>query len=130
MNAQLTDRILLATAAGGVLLTGLAFAIWGGQGALAAAVGATVATANWAATRFLGKASIGKGKNPLLALMGFKTMALALVCWLCITRFHLHFLGFTVGISALVLGVLLGPMLTPSSSEPSPTSADLPAEET
>ena len=87
---------------------------------------AGVATANWAATRFLGK-SIGKGKNPLLALMGFKTMALALVCWLCITRFHLHFLGFTVGISALVLGIVLGPMLTPN--EPSP-SAELPAEET
>jgi hypothetical protein len=129
MNAALTDRILLATAAGGVLLVGLAFAIWGGEGAIAAAVGATVATANWAATRFLGRASMGKGKNPLLALMGFKTMALALVCWLAITRFHLHFLGFTVGISALVLGIVLGPMLTPNAADSAATPAD-PAEET
>lgn len=127
MNAQLTDRILLATAAGGMLLVGLAFALWGAEGAIAAAVGAGVATANWAATRFLGKLAVGKGKNPLLALMGFKTMALALVCWLCITRFHFHFLGFTVGISALVLGIVLGPMLTPS--EPTSTPAELPAEE-
>lgn len=130
MNAALTDRILLATAAGGVLLVGLAFAIWGGEGAIAAAVGATVATANWAATRFLGRASMAKGKNPLLALMAFKTMALALICWLSITRFHLHFLGFTVGISALVLGIVLGPMLTPNSPDTTATSADRPAEET
>jgi hypothetical protein len=61
--------------------------------------------------------------------MGFKTMALALVCWLSITRFHLHFLGFTVGISALVLGIVLGPMLTPNAADSAATPAD-PAEET
>lgn len=120
MNPQLTDRILLATAAGGVLLVGVAFALFGGSAALAAAVGAVLALTNWVATRFLAKNAIAKGKGALLGLMGFKTATLGVLCWICITRLDLHFFGFTLGISALVIGVVLGPMLTPTPPAATP----------
>ena len=113
MNPQLTDRILLVTAATGLLLVGLAYAIWGGAAALGAAAGAGVAVLNWTIMRFLSRGmAAGKvTRGQFLAMTGMKTAGVMTLCWIAITRWGLSFDGFTVGIGALVLGVLVGPKL-------------------
>ncbi|MEM9069325.1 MAG: hypothetical protein AAGE52_12500 [Myxococcota bacterium] len=115
MNPHLTQRIVLATLASAVLLTGLAFAIWGATAALGAAVAGGIAAANWAAIRLL-SVRVAEGrirKSGFMVVLAFKSGVLMLLCWLCITRFGIDFNGFTLGMGALVLGVLGGSALTP-----------------
>ncbi|MEO0323409.1 MAG: hypothetical protein AAF447_10665 [Myxococcota bacterium] len=118
MSAYLDDRITTAMAAASVLLVAAAAALWGARGGLAAFAGAAVANLNWAALRWLAgrlrKAAAsgvpGAGRTPAL-LFVLKTGATLLAVWLLVTRFGLHFQGFTVGVSALVLGVTFGSLL-------------------
>ena len=55
MSPHVTQRILVCTALSALLLTGVAFAIWGTAGAVGALCAGLVASANWAATLFLSK---------------------------------------------------------------------------
>ena len=115
MNPHVTQRIFLATALSAVLLSLLAFAIWGAGAALGAAVAGGLAAANWGAIKVL-STRVAEGrfsKNGFMVALAFKSGVLMLLCWLCITRFGVDFNGFTLGIGALVLGVLAGSALTP-----------------
>ncbi len=121
MNPKLTHRILLATAASAVLLSGLAFAIWGAASAFGAAVAGLLAAANWGVIKVLSE-RVAKGrfsKNGFMVVLAFKLGALMLLCWLAITRFGVDFNGFTLGMGALVLGAIGGAALSePTVSTP------------
>ncbi|MEM1417639.1 MAG: hypothetical protein AAGH15_22265 [Myxococcota bacterium] len=113
MSAYLNDRITTVMAAASVVLVGLASVLWGAEGGLGACAGALVANLNWATLRVLTRriaraGTSGKGAAILFVL---KSGALLLAVWLLVTRFGLHFKGLTLGFSALVLGIALGPLL-------------------
>ena len=117
MSAFLHDRITTAMAATSVLLVVGAPAAWGATGGLAALAGAAVANMNWAALRWLSGAlrraaerGVPRAGRVPAMLFVLKTGATLLAVWLLVTRFGLHFRGFAVGFSALVLGVTLGPL--------------------
>ncbi len=130
MNPQLTQRILISTAACGAVLVLVAYALWGAPAAVGALVGGAVATMNALAMKFLvtmgttpaeGAADPKFMKGRLSILVGGKVVALMLICWLCITRWGVSFDGFTLGIGAMVLGILIGSKLTP----PAPAVAEV-----
>ncbi len=115
MNPHLTQRIFLATIASAVLLTLLAYAVWGSDAAIGAAVAGGVAAANWGAIFWMSD-RVAKGrfsKNGFMIAVAMKSGVLMALCWLSITRFGLDFNGFTLGIGALVLGVLVGNVMAP-----------------
>lgn len=115
MSPHVTQRILICTAASAVLLTGVAFAIWGGAAAIGALSAGVVASLNWAATLFLSKrliAGMFTRRGFGIALM-FKSASLLLLCWILVAQVGVDFNGFTLGIGSLVLGVLGGWALTP-----------------
>ena len=133
MSAFLDDRITTAMAAASVLLVAAATAAWGAAGGLGALAGAAVANVNWAALRWIAGALRraaergvpGAGRVPAM-LFVLKTGATLLAVWLLVTRLGLHFQGFTVGFSALILGVALGPLLggqTTGGTSPLPEEA-------
>ncbi len=125
MNNPLYDRIFALVVASGLLLTGIVYAIMGGTAAIGALAGAMVAVGNWMVIRWLiKKVNQQQSTGGAMVIFGFKTVSIMTLCWILITRVGLDVTGFMVGISALVIGVVAGPMLhTPSSA------GDLPATE-
>ncbi len=119
MNPQLTQRISLATALSAALLALLALALWGPEAGIAAILAGALAAANWGAIHWVCR-RVAEGRfrrNGLMVALAFKSGLLMLVCWLAIRRFGVDFNGFTLGMGALVLGVLAGPALTPPVAE-------------
>ena len=124
MNPKLTQTILLTTAVSGVVLVLVAYALWGTTAAVGAFVGGSIAVANAAAMKFLvavGTRPVGDAKHMrgrLVVMLFLKVTLLMLVCWLCITKWGVSFDGFTLGIGAMVLGILLGSKLAPPPAMP------------
>ena len=115
MSPHVTQRILACTAASALLLTGVAFALWGAAAAVGALAAGLVASANWAATLVLSKrlvAGMFTRRGFGIALM-FKSASLLLLCWILVAQIGVDFHGFTLGIGSLVLGVLGGWAMTP-----------------
>lgn len=127
MNTRLLDRIAHIVALSGVMLVLIAGLLYGAPGALGAFVGAVVANLNWMAIRWL-TTSVARQdirrKNRLMALLGFKTVAVLGICWLLLTRLGLDAHGFVIGVSALVIGVVVGPLTLSDSADESPQGAD------
>lgn len=125
MNTRLLDRIAHIVALSGVLLIVIAGLLYGLPGVLGAFVGAVVANLNWLAIRWL-TTSVARGdirrKNKLMVLLGFKTVAVLGMCWLLLTRLGLDARGFVIGITALVVGVVIGPLTLSDSVPESPAS--------
>lgn len=123
MNSQSPSKILSATVASSILLTLTAFAIWDEHAALGAAVAGVVACVNAYAIHWVTSKASTLNPGGLAGLVLFKTIALLVSCWICIVKIGVDFNGFTLGIGALVLGVLLGSALTPKASNVAETSA-------
>jgi hypothetical protein len=104
------DRIVVAAAASGAVLSGLAFLVGGVDVGIGALAGSAVATANWAAIRYLvGRALDRKAsKSSLILLLITKMTALFAVSYLVVVVGGVSALGFGVGVSALVLGLVIG----------------------
>ena len=107
MDSRLSDRITLVVAASGALLIMGAFALSGGRVALGALAGVGVAMANWFAFRFVAQKGLSRGT---LALLAGKTLFILFSAWVLITRLGLDANGLLVGISALVFGIVVGPL--------------------
>jgi hypothetical protein len=92
------------------MLTGLAFVLGGVAVGTGAAVGGVVAALDawaitWLASRILsGAGFIGRGFAA--ALLGAKLVILLAVCWALLARWGVDPLGFSVGLGALVIGML------------------------
>lgn len=111
MESRTLNRITLHVAAVGAVLSGGAFLVVGGAPAVGTLVGAVVAVANWLALRWvIGRVAKGSARTRavLMTLLALKMGALMAVCYALIVRFDVHAIGFTVGISSLVVGLLLG----------------------
>jgi hypothetical protein len=93
-----------------LVLAGLASVLGGASVGIGAAVGGVVATLDawaitWLASRIVnGAGFIGRGFAA--GLLGAKLVVLLAVCWALLARWGVDPLGFSVGLGALVLGML------------------------
>jgi hypothetical protein len=123
MSPKLSERITQVVAIAGAALVLLAFVLWGAQGALGAFAGALVAMANWGVIRWVALRVTGqhvRSGGRLYLLLGLKTAALMGVCWLLLTEVAIHPKGFMIGIGALVIGIVVGPLLMSEKADNSP----------
>jgi hypothetical protein len=93
-----------------LVLTGVAFVLGGVSIGTGAAIGGIVAgldawAITWLASRIVnGAGFIGRGLAA--GLLGAKLVLLLAVCWALLARWGVDPLGFSVGLGALVLGML------------------------
>ena len=110
MIDQLKTQTPRHVAVAALMLTGLAFVLGGAAVGTGAAVGGIVAALDawaitWLASRIVsGAGFIGRGFAA--ALLGAKLVILLAVCWALLARWGVDPLGFSVGLGALVLGML------------------------
>jgi len=92
------------------MLTGLAFVLGGASIGIGAAIGGVVAALDaWAITWLASRIVSGAGvidRGFAAALLGAKLVVLLAVCWALLARWGVDPLGFSVGLGALVLGML------------------------
>ena len=126
MNQKLLKRVTFVVVVSSVVLIALAGLLYGLDGVLGASAGAVVANLNWQAIRWLTErvtAQEVRSKGRLMVLATLKTTSLMAVCWLALTQVGLDSRSFIIGISALVVGVLVGPLsLSEALSETSDPS--------
>lgn len=103
------ERINLILAA---LITGLAGAIWGARGAIAAGVGALLAVADFwllvrIGSRLIASARAGSPSRGLTFLLMGKTMALFALVFIAIVVVHLDAIPFALGFSVFVVSIMM-----------------------
>ncbi len=110
MIDQLRTQTPRHVAVAALVLAGLGFVLGGPTIGFGAAVGGVVATLDawaitWLASRIVnGAGFIGRGFAA--ALLGAKLVVLLAVCWALLARWGVDPLGFSIGLGALVLGML------------------------
>ncbi len=108
------DKITFYIAALGGVATVLAFAVGGVRVGLGAFVGAGVALANWAFLRWLMHRMADQGtshRQRWMLLLTAKMIAMMMACWVLITGLGINPMGFVIGLSSLVLGVVVGALV-------------------
>ena len=103
------ERINLILAA---LLTGLAGALWGVRGAVAAGAGAALACADFwllvrIGSRLVAGARAGYPSRGLSFLLLGKTMALFALVFIAIAVLHLDAIPFALGFSVFVVSIMM-----------------------
>ncbi|MBW2162705.1 MAG: hypothetical protein GQ551_04945 [Myxococcales bacterium] len=110
MIDQLKTQTPRYVAVAALVLTGLGLVLGGVSIGIGAAVGGTVAALDawaitWLASRIIGGAGfIDRGFAA--GLLGAKLVVLLAVCWALLARWGVDPIGFSVGLGALVLGML------------------------
>jgi hypothetical protein len=125
---QRMTRPLLTIAA---ILVSLAYAIWGAERAVAAAVGAGVGLANWFALRWLMQRLVASGatqRGGVALLLVGKIGLLMAVVFVLISRLALDPVGIAFGLSVLFLGPVVAGLLSATTApiqslDPSAASA-------
>ncbi len=109
MNEAL-HRVTWTILASGAVVSGIAFALGGVATGVGALVGTGVATLNWLAIQQLVRSALGSGtgRSAVTILLFVKMAALFGLCYWLLAVLRVDVLGFTFGMSALVLGVLFG----------------------
>ncbi|NNE17265.1 MAG: hypothetical protein HKN10_02200 [Myxococcales bacterium] len=111
MIDQLKTQTPRYVAVSAIVLVGLAFVLGGPVVGIGAVVGGVVATLDawaitWLAKRIVtGAGFIGSGLAA--GLLGVKLVVLLAVCWALLARLGADPLGFSLGLGALVIGMLL-----------------------
>jgi len=107
---QLKTQTPRYVAVAALMLTGLAFVLGGASIGIGAAIGGVVAALDaWAITWLASRIVSGAGvidRGFAAALLGAKLVVLLAVCWALLARWGVDPLGFSVGLGALVLGML------------------------
>lgn len=111
MNKIATNRITISIVGLGILLAAVTYGVAGIYSGGSAAVGAIIAVANfylfgWIADQVV-KGSVRK-RTGLMFLLVVKMGALMALIYFLISRHWIEPIGFMVGISALVIGVIVG----------------------
>jgi hypothetical protein len=107
---QLKTQTPRYVAVSAIVLVGLAFVLGGTVVGVGAVIGGVVATLDawaitWLAKRIVtGAGFIGSGMAA--GLLGVKLVVLLAVCWALLARWGADPLGFSVGLGALVIGML------------------------
>ncbi|MGB5702138.1 MAG: hypothetical protein WBM48_04940 [Polyangiales bacterium] len=110
MIDQLKTQTPRYVAVSAIVLVGLAFVLGGTVVGVGAVIGGVVATLDawaitWLAKRIVtGAGFIGSGMAA--GLLGVKLVVLLAVCWALLARWGADPLGFSVGLGALVIGML------------------------
>ncbi len=110
MIDQLKTQTPRNVAVAALVLTGLGFVLGGVNVGIGAAIGGIVAVLDawaitWLASRIISAAGfIGRGFAA--GLLGAKLVVLLAVCWALLARWGVDPVGFSVGLGALVLGML------------------------
>ncbi len=116
MIDQLTTQTPRYVAVAAVLLAAIAYAIGGTEVGIGAAVGGLVAVVDaWAIIWLVSQILTGAGLSRAIAvaLLASKLIILLAVCWALLTRLAINPMGFSVGLGALVVGMLYaGAMLS------------------
>ena len=111
MIDQLKTQTPRYVAGSAIVLVGLAFVLGGTVVGTGALIGGVVATLDawaitWLARRIVtGAGFIGSGVAA--GLLGVKLVTLLAVCWALLARWGADPLGFSIGLGALVIGMLL-----------------------
>ncbi|MBZ0116517.1 MAG: hypothetical protein K8H88_05975 [Sandaracinaceae bacterium] len=125
MDARALDRIARYVGLSGALLSAIAFLLGGAALGAGALVGAAMALANWQAVRWLGKQLLkanDKGKMIWGTLLAVKMTAVLVIVWLVLSTGWVDPVGFAIGMSALVVGALIGAFTSALAPEPSGSS--------
>lgn len=123
------QRITLYVVGSSVLLTALAFVVGGVTMGVGAVVGGTLAVLNWLAMRWVGQRLLvasDKGRIVWGTLLGLKMALLLAITWMILSTGLVDPIGFTVGLSALMLGALAGAFHTAISSPTSSSNRGVP----
>ena len=102
-------RITLYVLGASALLTVVAFVTLGLHTGIGAAVGAVLGSLNWMAMRWVGKRLVianDRGRLVWGGLLAVKMLAMLLVAWAVLATGVVDPIGFTIGLSGLVLGIL------------------------
>lgn len=106
LNTQSPRYVAIAA----VILVGLAFVLAGSDVGQGAVVGGVVATLDsWAITGLAKRIVAGAGfirSGVAAALLGVKLVLMLAVCWALLARWGVDPVGFSVGLGALVIGML------------------------
>jgi hypothetical protein len=105
------QRITLYVVGASVALTALAFILGGTRMGIGAVVGGTLGVLNWLAMRWVGERLLianDKGRLVWGALLALKMAALLAITWTILSTGLVDPIGFTVGLSGLILGALAG----------------------
>jgi hypothetical protein len=107
---QLNTQSPRYVAAAAVVLVGLAFLLAGNDVGQGAVVGGALATIDawaiaWLAKRIVAGAGF-LGSGVAAALLGVKLVLMLVVCWALLARWGVDPVGFSVGLGALVIGML------------------------
>ena len=122
MTKSASQRLTWFIVGFGVATTVAVYALYGRVAAQSSAVGACVALGNWYALRFIVRRVIDgslRRKAVFSVLLSVKMGVLFGVCFVLIRSRMVLPVAFTAGLSALVLGALLGslaPVLFPSAT--------------
>lgn len=110
MIDQLKTQTPWNVAVAALVLTSLAFVLGGVSVGIGAAVGGIVAALDaWAITWLASRIITGAGfidRGFAAGLLGAKLVVLLAVCWALLARWGVDPIGFSVGLGALVLGML------------------------
>ena len=119
MTRQTVDRMTVLVAAVGVALAAGGFAFGGARLAEGIAFGAAIALANWLVLRWIVGRVVGgqvRHKAGFGALVFVKMAALIGIVYQTLHAGWIDPMGFTIGFSALFLGVMLGAALYSSGA--------------
>jgi hypothetical protein len=111
LERRIFRRMTLYVVGSSVLLSAAAFALGGVVTGFGAIVGGAVGVANWLLVLWVGKRLLvasDKGRLVWGTLLALKMFALLGVTWLILSTGRVDPIGFTVGLSGLVLGALAG----------------------
>ena len=115
---RITHYVIGASA----VLTAVAFFLGGAWMGLGAAVGGAVAVGNWLGMRWIGERLLranDKGRMVWGSLLAFKMAAILGVVWMILATGWVDPMGFALGMSGFVLGILGGAFhLAASGSAP------------
>lgn len=112
MIDQLKTHAPRYVAVAAVALVALGFLLGGTAVGTGAIVGGVIAVLDawaltWLAVRVVSGAGF-MGKGFAAALLGVKLVLLLGICWAVLARFDVNAVGFSLGLGALVLGMLYG----------------------
>ena len=105
------QRITRYVIGASIALTALAFVLGGLWTGVGAAVGAALAIGNWVLMRFVGQrllVATDAGRIVWGAILMVKMGVLLAIAWAVLSTGAVDPIGFSVGVSGLVFGLLLG----------------------
>jgi hypothetical protein len=114
---RMTKPLLLIAA----IVVSLAYALWGLERGMAAAVGAGLSVGNWFALRWLAaRLAVGTGGSSaaLSLLLILKIGLLMAIVFVLINRVGLDAVGLAFGLGVLFVGPVLSALLTTPSAAP------------